>query len=196
MYKLFFYVFCSTLVFAQNTQITAEKFQENLNISFSDSLKSPLTSEDFKNFKGLYFFPIQEKFKVKAQFIRTKKEKKFGMKTTTDRLPQYKKYGELLFEIDTIPLKLNVYQNLDLIKKEGYEKYLFLPFYDQNSGKETYIGGRYLDLQIQDGNVWLLDFNKAYNPYCAYNQKYSCPIVPQENELKIAINAGVKKFHD
>ena len=191
-----FLVLFSAFIFAQKPSLSAEKFQENLNSSFADSLKTPLTAEDFKNFKGLDFFPIQEKYIVKAQFIRTKKEKKFGMKTTTDRLPQYKKYGQLHFEIDAIPFQLNVYQNLDLIKKEGYENYLFLPFYDENSGKETYIGGRYLDLQIQEGKEWIIDFNKAYNPYCAYNYKYSCPIVPQENELKIAINAGVKKFHD
>jgi len=85
---------------------------------------------------------------------------------------------------------------LDLIKKDGFEDYLFLPFSDTTNGNETYIGGRYIDCRIQKDLEWTIDFNKAYNPYCAYNYKYSCPIVPMENDLPIAIIAGVKKFHD
>ena len=73
---------------------------------------------------------------------------------------------------------------------------MFLPFSDLTNGKESYIGGRYIDIEIQDAAVWEIDFNKAYNPYCAYNHKYSCPIVPLENDLEVAIYAGVKKFHD
>jgi uncharacterized protein (DUF1684 family) len=89
-----------------------------------------------------------------------------------------------------------VYQNIDLIKKSGYDDYLFLPFSDLTCGKESYIGGRYVDVRIQKGTIWTIDFNKAYNPYCAYNYEYSCPIVPLENDLDIEILAGVKKFHD
>jgi uncharacterized protein len=118
------------------------------------------------------------------------------MKTSTERLPEYKKYGELYFELDGKKLKLNVYQNIDLIKKKGYEDYLFLPFSDVTNGKESYIGGRYIDMRILNNKTWTIDFNKAYNPYCAYNYKYSCPIVPLENDLDVEINAGVKKFHD
>jgi uncharacterized protein (DUF1684 family) len=175
---------------------TAKEFQDNLNEKFADKEKSPLTEEDFKTFTHLDFFPISETFVVKAKFVRTRKEKAFEMKTTTDRLPKYKKYGALHFVIEGSEYKLSVYQNLDLIKKEGYENYLFLPFSDTTNGNETYIGGRYIDCYIQDGNEWIIDFNKAYNPYCAYNYKYSCPIVPMENDLPIAIKAGVKKFHD
>ncbi|HQA75421.1 DUF1684 domain-containing protein, partial [Flavobacterium sp.] len=80
--------------------------------------------------------------------------------------------------------------------KKDYEDYLFLPFSDVTNGKESYIGGRYIDMRIQKENIWTIDFNKAYNPYCAYNHNYSCPIVPLENDLEIAINAGVKKFQE
>ena len=118
------------------------------------------------------------------------------MKTTTSRTPLYKKYGELHFSIDGKEFKLNVYQNVDLNKKPGYDDYLFLPFSDLTCGKESYIGGRYVDMRIQKGTLWTIDFNKAYNPYCAYNYEYSCPIVPLENDLDIEILAGVKKFHD
>ena len=196
MKKILVLLFCTSLAFAQKDLSSAEKFQTELNKSYADSLKSPLTKEDLKAFKGLDFFSINEKYIVEATFIRTKKEKPFGMKTTTSRTPLYKKYGELHFEIDGKALKLNVYQNVDLNKKPGYEDYLFLPFSDLTCGKESYIGGRYVDMKIQKGKTWTIDFNKAYNPYCAYNYEYSCPIVPLENDLNIEILAGVKKFHD
>ena len=191
------FIFASSLFFAQeNATQTAQEFQDELNKSYADKEKSPLTEEDFKTFTHLDFFPISDEFIIKAKFIRTRKEKPFEMKTTTARLPVYKKYGELHFTFEGNEYKLNVYQNLDLIKKEGYEDYLFLPFTDSTNGEETYIGGRYIDCRIQKELEWTIDFNKAYNPYCAYNYKYSCPIVPMENDLPIAIKAGVKKFHD
>ena len=185
-----------TLQAQDKTTETSQEFQENLNLEYADKEKSPLMKEDLKTFKSLDFYPINEKLIVEAKFILTKKEKVFKMKTSTSRLPEYKKYGELHFSIDGVDCKLNVYQNIDLIKKPGFDDYLFLPFSDLTSGKETYIGGRYVDLRIQKGTTWKIDFNKAYNPYCAYNYEYSCPIVPLENDLNVAILAGVKKFHD
>ena len=196
MKNIILFLFCFTSTYAQKDVAAAEKFQSELNKSYADSLKSPLMKDDLKQFKGLDFFSLNEKFIVEATFIRTKKEKPFGMKTTTSRTPLYKKYGELHFEIDGKAFKLNVYQNVDLNKKPGYEDYLFLPFSDLTCGKESYIGGRYVDMRIQKGKTWTIDFNKAYNPYCAYNYEYSCPIVPLENDLDIEILAGVKKFHD
>lgn len=196
MKYILLFLFCSTFVFAQKDLLASKKFQTELNNSYADSLKSPLTKEDLNHFKGLDFFPINEKYIVEATFVRTKKEKPFGMKTTTSRTPLYKKYGELRFSIEGKEFKLNVYQNIELIKKPGYDDYLFLPFSDLTCGKESYIGGRYIDMRIQKGTIWTIDFNKAYNPYCAYNYEYSCPIVPLENDLDIEILAGVKKFHD
>jgi uncharacterized protein (DUF1684 family) len=118
------------------------------------------------------------------------------MKTTKERRPIYVKYGELAFTIDGKPLKLNLYKNIELSKKEEFKDYLFLPFSDTTNGKESYIGGRYIDMKVPKGDTVAIDFNTAYNPYCAYNYKYSCPIVPLENVLDIEINAGVKKFHN
>lgn len=188
---------CIAAVYGQEQKVeTSKEFQDTLNKEYADVKESPLTSEDLLKFKGLDFFPIDTNYVVRAKFVRTKKEKKFQMKTSTDRLPVYKNYGELHFTLNHQELKLNVYQNLDLIKKSGFEDYLFLPFSDLTNGKVTYIGGRYLDLRIQKETLWTIDFNKAYNPYCAYNHKYSCPKVPLENDLPVAILAGVKKFHD
>lgn len=198
MKSIYFFVFYFSIsVFAQEDKVfTSLEYQENLNIEFADSLKSPHTKQDLEHFKALDFFAIDEKYIVEAIFMRTKREKTFKMKTSTNRTPIYKKYGELHFKIEGKEFKLNVYQNIELSNRKGFDDYLFLPFSDVTNGKESYIGGRYLDMKIPTNNKVIIDFNKAYNPYCAYNYKYSCPIVPLENDLNIAINAGVKKFHD
>jgi len=186
-----------SLLRAQEVQSeTSKDFQDNLNKEYANREESPLTEEDFKNFIGLDFYPISNKYIVEAQFKRTADEKKFKMKTTGTRLPEYIKYGELSFSLDGKQFKLNLYQNIELSKKAGFEDYLFLPFSDLSCGKQTYIGGRYIDMRIPKGTTAVIDFNKAYNPYCAYNHKYSCPIVPLDNDLATEILAGVKKFHD
>ena len=172
------------------------KFQTELNAEYADPKTSPLTVEDLAEFKTLDFYPIDSNFFVTATFVRTENEKPFEMKTTTDRKPVYVKYGELYFTIKGSNFKLNVYKNIELSKKEEYKDYLFLPFSDLTSGKESYIGGKYIDLRIPKGDTIVIDFNTSYNPYCAYNHKYSCPKVPLENDLDIEIKAGVKKFHD
>jgi hypothetical protein len=187
--------FTSLIGFAQ-VKASAEDFQKNLNIEFANAAQSPLTEKDLLAFKALDFFPIDSDFIVEATFIKSKNEKSFEMKTTTDRMPLYVKYGEISFVIKGETFKLNVYKNIELSRKKGFKNHLFLPFSDLTSGGETYCGGRYIDLQIPKGKTITIDFNKAYNPYCAYNYKYSCPLVPLENDLLTNINAGVKKFHD
>lgn len=169
-------------------------FQKELNAEYADSVKSPLLKKDLKRFKSLDFYPISEKFFVNAKFVRTPDEKPFEMPTTTTRKPMYVKYGEAHFSIDGKHFKLNIYQSLDMKKIEKYKNDLFLPFTDLTSGVESYGGGRYIDLKIPENDTIAIDFNIAYNPYCAYNHQYSCPIPPQENDLKIEIKAGVKKF--
>ena len=173
-----------------------EKFQNELNTEYANPKTSPLMEEDISTFKSLDFYPINEKFFVVAKFIRTEDEKPFEMKTSTDRKPMYVKYGEAYFDIDGSTFKLNIYKNIELSKIKEYKDYLFLPFSDLSSGNESYIGGKYIDLKIPKGDTITIDFNKSYNPYCAYNFKYSCPIVPLENDLNIEIRAGVKKFHN
>ena len=172
------------------------QFQREINAEYQDATSSPLKEEDRKQFEGLDFFKYDPTYVVEALFTRTTNELPFKMKTTTDRLPEYVKYGVLDFFLHDEIFQLNVYQNQDLKKQEGYENYLFLPFSDETNGVESYGGGRYIDLRIPEGNTLIIDFNSAYNPYCAYNDKYSCPIVPRENYLRTRIEAGVKKFKD
>jgi len=186
----------SALSCAQEKQPIAgeTEFQKELNAEYKDATTSPLKDKDRKKFKGLDFFKFDSLYVVKAIFKRTPNERVFKMKTTTNRLPEYIKYGLVSFELKGKIYELNIYQNQGLMKKEGYEDYLFLPFLDTTNGEESYGGGRYIDLRIPENNMIILDFNSAYNPYCAYNEKYSCPIVPRENYLDVAVRAGVKAF--
>lgn len=173
-----------------------EKFQKDLNAEYGDSKTSPLLPEDLKVFKSLDFYPINEKYFVLAKFIRTENELPFEMKTSTDRKPLYVKYGEAHFSIEGKTFVLSIYQNIALSKTKKYENHLFLPFSDLTCGNESYIGGKYIDLEIPNADTIAIDFNTSYNPYCAYSHHFSCPKVPLENDLKIEIRAGVKKFHD
>jgi len=196
-YFLCFTLFIMTLsVFAQKKVVMRdnEMYRVSENEKFSNIETTILTEEDFKLFKELDFYPIDLKYHIKAKFIRTPNEKPFLMPTTTERLPEYVKYGEAHFTIDGTALKLELYQNTTPYDEPGYEDYLFLPFTDLTSGDGSYGGGRFLDARIPEGETIILDFNKAYNPYCAYNKKYSCPIPPKENDLLVRIEAGVKDF--
>lgn len=174
----------------------ARSFQDKMNLDFADEKTSPLTQEDLENFKGLDFFPIDSKYKVVAKFEKVEHGRTFTMKTTTDRLPIYKLFGIASFELKGETFSLEIYQNQDLIKDPEYEDHLFLPFTDQTNGESSYGGGRYLDLSIPDGDEIVLDFNMAYNPYCAYNADYSCPIPPRANHLDTEIRAGVRSWRD
>jgi len=171
------------------------EFQIELNSSYKDATTSPLKDKDRKTFKGLDFFLFDSTYVVKTSLKRTPDEIPFKMKTTTSRLPNYVKYGELTFDLKGETYQLDIFQNLDLIEEAEYEDYLFLPFLDDTNGEESYGGGRYVDTrQPEEGMTMVIDFNKAYNPYCAYNEKYSCPIVPRQNYVSTRIEAGVKAF--
>jgi uncharacterized protein (DUF1684 family) len=172
------------------------EYQKEINAKFKDASSSPLKDKDRKNFKGLDFFKFDSTYVVNAKFERTPEETPFEMKTTTERLPVYVTYGVVTFNLKGNEYQLNVYQNQDINKKEGNNDYLFLPFLDNTNGEESYGGGRYIDLKIPEGNELIIDFNKAYNPLCAYNEKYSCPIVPLENYLALKVEAGVKAFNN
>lgn len=172
----------------------ALKYQKQLNEEYADPNKSPLLKEDLATFKTLNFYPVDMEYCVTAKLVRTPDEKPFKMPTTGNRKPMYVKYGELHFTLLGKSCKLDVLQSLDLMKLDEYKDYLFVPFTDLTSGNGSYGGGRYIDLRIPKGDTIILDFNTAYNPYCAYNHSYSCPIPPQQNDLKLEVKAGVREF--
>ncbi|WP_282147573.1 DUF1684 domain-containing protein [Algibacter lectus] len=170
------------------------EFQKTINAEYKDASTSPLKDKDRKVFESLEFFKFDSTYVVTAQFKRVENAEWFNMKTTTDRVSKERVYGVLTFELKGETFSLNVYQGQELMTKEGFEDYLFLPFLDETNGLESYGGGRYLDMKIPDSNTVVIDFNSAYNPYCAYNERFSCPVVPRVNYLKTRVEAGVKAF--
>lgn len=170
------------------------EFQRQMNADFKDASKSPLESKDLKAFNGLDFFPFDNVYVVNAKLERTPNSEWFNMRTTTDRVSKERIFGVLSFQLKDKSYKLNVYQGEENLNTEGLEDYLFLPFLDDTNGETTYGGGRYIDLKIPEGDSIEIDFNRAYNPYCVYNKKYSCPIVPRQNYVDTEIKAGVRMF--
>ncbi len=195
-YLSFLLVFIVTLSCAQEKRpiLGETEFQREINSEYKDATKSPLLEKDRKYFEGLEFFKFDSTFVVTANLKLTPDSKWFNMKTTTNRLSKKRVYGILTFILHGKSFRLNVYQGQELMTQEGFEDYLFLPFLDNTNGEDSYSGGRYIDLRIPEGDDIVIDFNKAYNPYCAYNHKYSCPIVPRENYVDEDIKAGVKAY--
>ena len=150
-----------------------------------------------KDKEFISFFPINEKFRMTCRFERTMNSPWFRMESSGPIKKNYRVYGIIHFTINDTAVTLNIYQSQDLMTTKEYKDHLFIPFTDATSGEETYESGRYIDLEKKDitnENV-LIDFNKAYNPYCAYvSGKYNCPIPPAENRLIVAIRAGEKSF--
>ena len=170
------------------------EFQSTLNEEYRNPETSPLPDRFRKDFESLDFFAADTSYVVEARFERTPNAIPFLMPTTTERKSKEVVYGIAYFSLNGKDRQLEIYQNEELMLEEGFEDYLFLPFTDLTNGEETYGGGRYLDLTIPKGNTIPLDFNMAYNPYCTYNKKYSCPLVPSVNDLKTRVAAGVKDF--
>ena len=166
-------------------------FQREINDFFKDASVSPLKKRDLKNFRGLDFFTYDSTYLVTAKLTKTPKEKPFMMLTTTDMVVEYIKYGTVSFELLNNQYSLDIYKNLE---DPNERDNLFLPFLDDTNGNESYGGGRYINLDIPQVDNLIIDFNSAFNPYCVYDEKYSCPIVPRENYLPLEIKAGVMNF--
>ena len=149
-----------------------------------------------KDKKYFRFFRVSNVYNVTCSFEKITDTIGFTMTTSAKTLKHYYKYGRLDFKIADTNCHLFVYQSKDLMQVEKYKNYLFVPFTDATTGDESYGSGRYLEFFKQDiqNNTLQLDFNKAYNPYCAYSPNYKCPIPPKENFLPVAIKAGEMNF--
>lgn len=150
---------------------------------------SPLHADSIPFFKGLKYYPIEDIFRVKCRVERIPNPSSIEMATTTERMITLTPFADLHFTIDNQNLKLLAY------KFEDEGDILFIPFLDLTNGDKTYGGGRYVEIEQPIGDSCEVDFNYAYNPYCAYNHDYSCPIPPLENTLDIAIEAGEKTLY-
>lgn len=170
-------------------------FQNTLNATFKNPETSPLPDRHRKNFEGLAFFAPDTLYIVKAKLQRTPNALPKVWRTTTDRTLQQVLYGIAYFTLNGKEHQLEIYQDVAPPSEKKYEeKLLFLPFLDDTNGTETYGGGRYIDVPIPQGDTLVIDFNTAYAPYCAYNAKYACPLVPRQNYLHTKVKAGVKAF--
>lgn len=166
-------------------EIEAQRIEKNHEFKTSDD--TPLTEEQKELFTELRYFPVAEKYKVKAELQKNPREQKIKIAITDGTQREYLIFGNAHFHLEGKELDVTVYAPVD---KE--DDYLFIPFYDETSADQSYGGGRYVEPELIDGGTLEIDFNTAYNPYCAYNHTYRCPIPPQDNNLKVAILAGEK----
>jgi len=147
--------------------------------------------------KGISFFKPDQSYCVWGAFKETPGSVPFMIETHSGKKKPFREYGTVTFAIHDTTMTLHVYQSVDLVKVDGHQDDLFVPFNDMTNYDATFGGGRYLDLSIKDikNDMLLLDFNKCYNPYCAYADGFSCPIPPVENRLHIEIPAGERMFN-
>jgi uncharacterized protein (DUF1684 family) len=164
-----------------------EDFRAEKDEFFGSHPQSPLTREQKKEFKGLKYFPENNALCLEVKVDEFPVKERFEMQTSTGDVQHYEKFGRFHFVVDGIEAELTIYQS-----PNGF----FLPFVDSLAGRETYPAGRYLEPEPLPGGRFIVDFNIAYNPYCAYNEMWSCPITPAENCLKVAVHAGEKLFHE
>lgn len=160
--------------------------------AFKTNPASPL---DKKGVKQVQFFTPDERYYVHCQFTPTPQAEPFEMPTYSGVTRPYVQYGIAKFQLEGKDYQLSIYRSLNTTLPQ-YRDYLFVPFKDLSNNESTYGGGRYIDLRLKDivDNELMLDFNKAYNPYCAYSDGYACPIPPDENHLEVSILAGEKQF--
>lgn len=181
------------LLKAQSYNAEIASWRKEYKEAFMKEERSPLKGNDTAN---LRFFEVDEHYKVIAKFNQTPDAKPFEMPTYSGKTKTFKQYGTAMFIINDTVITLSIYQNLKLLDDPKHKDHLFIPFTDATSYVECYAGGRYIDLTLKDihgGNVEI-DFNKSYNPYCAYASGYNCPIPPLENRMNVAIKAGEKLY--
>jgi len=166
-----------------------EEFRGAKDEFFRDDPRSPLTPEQRAAFQGLSYSPEDPALRIEAELdTDVDRDEDIVMQTTTVGTQVYRRVGKVRFDVDGHPAEITLYESAE-------QEDLFVPFRDATSGKETYGAGRYLEVERpKDGRVVVLDFNDAYNPYCAYNPEWSCPIPPGENWLAVPIRAGESNF--
>ena len=158
-----------------------EEFRAAKDEFFRNDRRSPLTREQKKNFDGLRYFPENPALRLEVDVEVFPEYQEIEMQTSTGDVQKYRRYGRFTFEVDGQPAQLTIF---------GDNESFFLPFVDSLAGKQTYPAGRYLEPERLDGERFLVDFNLAYNPYCAYNDAWSCPLTPFENRVKVPVLAG------
>ena len=163
-----------------------ESFRAEKDKFFGKDPHSPLTADEKRHFRGLKYFPENPALRLAVTVEEYAQKEVVSMQTSTGALRTYNRYGRFKFSVEGQEAELTIYSG-----EHGF----FLPFVDALADTETYGAGRYLEPEPLGKGKFLVNFNYAYNPFCAYNENYSCPIPPRENRLKVAIRAGEKIFH-
>jgi uncharacterized protein len=161
--------------------------------NFRRGSNSPLPEADRARFAGLAYYPPNPQFRYDVKLVRYARPEKLRLGTNTGEMRDALRYGYFEFDVRGRTCRLQVYRTLEDINSGGTS--LFVPFRDATSGKETYAAGRYLELRENTTGQYSLDFNRAFNPYCAYGKSFSCPVPPAENALPVAIEAGEKSYN-
>lgn len=188
-------LYCLMPAVAQDYMHEIEEYRKEQNAEFLNPDESPLTKQQRRKFKGHDFYPADEAYRVVARFEATPDSKPFPLGTSKGRSRLYKRIGILHFDLKGKPYTLEAYLQVQSFAMKQQTVYVFLPVVDETTGDETYGAGRYLHYEgIPEGTEWVIDFNKLYNPYCAYSDNYDCPKVPEPNHLPIKIEAGVRGY--
>jgi uncharacterized protein len=165
---------------------------------FATSADAPIPRPERQQFAGLRYFEPDLTYRVQAELVRFDAPAVVQLGTTTGRVTEHYRYGEVHFTLGGGPCRLTVYKSVDADGEAEDSPELFLPFHDATTGQESYGAGRYLEVEeAADGAGHLtIDFNLAYSPWCAYNDAYSCVLPPAENRLTVAVRAGERSYHD
>lgn len=185
----FFSASCATLQYKKEIKEHRIAYKED----FQNSDHAPLKGSQLND---MAFYPADDKYVVKAKVIINESPENYDIETSSGMKKSFYTYGHAEFTLDDMIIKLELIRNLKVIQMPQYKDYLFLAFKDLTNGEDTYGGGRYIDLyisEIEEGHI-TIDFNKAYNPYCAYSDGYNCPIPPASNYINLEIKAGEKMY--
>ena len=179
--------------FAQSYSNQIAEHREDYKQDFIKESNSPLKENDLQN---LHFYDADSTYKVVATVEILKNEKVFKMPTYDGTSKEFYRYAKITFDLNGKQTAMTLYKSIALANNPVYKDLLFLPFTDETNSNETYGGGRYIDLSSKEivNNKIEIDFNKAYNPYCAYSDGYRCPVPPEENDLQLEIKAGEKLY--
>lgn len=175
----------------QLKQLEIERERKIKDQAFKDDADSPIPCENKDSFAGLRYYPVDRRFRFRVQLRRYDAPEVITMITSLGSQQQFIRVGFFEFLVKGIACRLQVYKSA---KPRGPEERLFIPFRDKTSGIETYAAARYIDIPENEKGTYELDFNKAYNPYCAYTEAYVCPLSPTENWLTVEIRAGEKMY--
>ncbi|MEX0968348.1 MAG: DUF1684 domain-containing protein [Bacteroidia bacterium] len=204
MMRLMFISVFGLLLFSANTckKESEENHREEIaglrvekDSLFKDPATTPIPEAERSSFKRLNYFPLDSAFFVKAKFEILPQPEVVNIAYTNGGTEAYTRYARLDFKLKGEKQSLFAYRSNDFLSSKEYRNAVFIPFMDPSNGRETYGGGRFLDVEIPEDEEMMLDFNLAYNPYCAYNAEYTCPIPPRENLLGVPVLAGEKNYN-